>query len=436
LVTGACLASQGHRVVCFDTNQEKIATLKAGGLPIYEQGLDKLVQQGLEMDTLLFTTDLDQAIHFSDRIFIAVGTPATFEGQADLTYVHQAIKRITSVGQGHKWIFMKSTVPVGTCQILQRTYSSDLKNRDGFSFELISNPEFLRQGHAVQDFLFPDRIIVGTQSEVAYAIAKAIYQTIDAPLLKVNLQTAEMTKYAANAFLATKISYINMLADLCEKVEADIDEVATGMGLDNRIGTAFLQAGIGFGGSCFPKDMSALLSLAEENGVGLPIIDAALAINQHRPYHLVQCFKEVMVNNVQGLHVTCWGVTFKAVTGDIRKSPALQVIELLVELGCHVTVYDPMIKNVRHPVMGRVTIETKLYHSIEMKDALFILTDWNLFKEVSWFYVQQQMRRPNIFDGRNLLQFARLAEIGINYYPIGKEPQQGYSGSSSIFSVS
>jgi UDPglucose 6-dehydrogenase len=420
LVAGACLARMGHAVMCVDRDQRKIEDLQRGHLPIYEKGLQELVQAGTMGGNLHFTSRIEEGILFADMLFITVDTPTNASGEADLSQVLEVVRSITSIGKGHKRVVIKSTVPVGTCNHLQETYSIE-KSLEG-TIEFVSNPEFLRQGNAIGDFLHPDRIVIGTQTKKTADLLHKIYETIDAPILMVKPSTAEMIKYASNAFLATKISFINMMANLCEQTGVDVNELQEGMGLDHRIGKHFLQSGIGFGGSCLPKDLSALLSLGQTYSTPLPILDAVLAINEDRSIQFVTRLKGLLNGDIEGKELVCWGITFKADTDDVRNSPALQVIKELLQEGARVTVYDPMMHRVNSVHLEEVSIVQDIYQSVRGKDALLVLNDGPAFREVEWSWIYEQMATPIILDGRNGLNGLPLSSLGFKYYSVGVAP--------------
>lgn len=408
LVTGACFASQGQNVVCVDNNQEKIAALRSAQVPFYEPGLDDLVRAGVQSGALKFSDSLRDNLNQADVVFICVGTPPKENGQADLKYVYKIAQEIGE--QMHKYLVVvtKSTVPVGTGQkvkkIIQQFYPGD--------FDVASCPEFLREGSAIQDFSSPDRIVIGTESARAFSVLSQVHQNFACPKINTNIQTAEMIKYASNAFLATKISFINEIANVCENVGADVQQVAEGMGYDKRIGRAFLNAGIGYGGSCFPKDVRALHHIAGQMGYPFQLLKAVIEVNNQQRWLFYKKIKEKlggMENKVIGV----WGLAFKPNTDDVRESIALDLIEKLVEDGAKVRAYDPQaMKNARQVLGEKITYCDSAVSAAQDADCLLLITEWDEFKEINLPELKLKMKTPIVFDGRNVFDKKYLQELG------------------------
>jgi len=413
LVTGACLASLGLPVTCVDIDQEKIAKLKRGEMPLFETGLKEIVDKGVADNKLFFDTSIDAWTDQAGAYFICVGTPTGADNKADLSYLERAIRDISQKLKHYAIIINKSTVPVGTGQlvknIIKENYSGD--------FDVVSNPEFLRQGQAVTDFLRPDRIVIGTETNRAKELMALIYQSFDCPILQTDLKTAELIKYASNSFLATSISFINSMADLCEQVGADVCQVAEGMRLDKRIGErAFLDAGIGYGGSCFPKDVKALMATARDYNRSLTILEKAEEVNQNRVQLVVDKVKS-LVNDINGAVVAVWGLTFKSETDDLRESPALEIIKLLIDQGAVIKAYDPLVKKLD---IEKVSLSLSALEAAEESDLLLITNQWPEFKNIDKMKLIEIMKNPNIIDGRNIFQPDEMKSLGFNYLGIGR----------------
>lgn len=421
LVTGACLARSGWSVNCIDKDHTKISTLQRGGIPIYEPGLESLVQEGQQLGRLTFTTDLGHAIISADVVFIAVGTPTSVaDGQSDLTGVFQAVREIAEHLREFTVVVIKSTVPVGTGDKIEHKLQA--LRPDG-CFPVVSNPEFLREGTAISDFLAPDRVIVGVENARAANTMRTIYYPIVLerfPLVITRRRTAELIKYAANAFLVTKITFINEIADLCERLGANVQDVALGIGLDSRIGSKFLQAGPGYGGSCFPKDTLAVLKLACEAGARLRMVETAVAVNEERKGLMVGKIMAACGGRVKGKRLAVLGLTFKPDTDDVRESPAIAILQLLQEKGAQIIAYDPQ-GMVRVDVLpGGLLFADDAYSAMRGADALVVLTDWREFYQLDLVQVRALLREPIVVDLRNVFAPEAAAEAGLIYYSVGR----------------
>ncbi|MCA9386227.1 UDP-glucose/GDP-mannose dehydrogenase family protein [Candidatus Dojkabacteria bacterium] len=416
LVTGACLASLGHSVVCVDIDESKIERLKRGEIPFYEPDLAEIVKDSIESERLSFTLSLREVMKDSEVVFIAVGTPPQPNGASDLQYVYAVAEEIGNTISKYTVIINKSTVPVGTvaevARIISKSYNGD--------FDVVSNPEFLREGSAVKDFMEPDRIVVGTDSMKAQKIVKQLYSSIDTNFLMVDSATAEMTKYASNAFLATKISFINEIANVCEEVGADVTKVAEGMGMDPRIGKSFLNAGIGYGGSCFPKDVRALRFIAKDNNYDFKLLRSVIEVNNDQKWRFYSKIKETLTS-LKGKKLAVWGLTFKPNTDDMREAVSVEVIKKLEQEGAVVSAYDPEgMEFARNLLSKSVTLTKDKYSCLENADALIIFTEWNEFKDVDWTKVLESMKSNYVFDGRNMYDPSDIKSNGINYFSIGR----------------
>ncbi len=420
LVTGACFSELGVNVVCVDKEEEKISQLKKGIIPIYEPGLEELVKKNVEADRLSFTTDLGQAIQDSLVIFIAVGTPPRGDGFADLSYVEKVAETIADNMNGYKVIVTKSTVPVGTGERLREIIGGRLKEH--FDFDIVSNPEFLREGSAIEDFLRPNRVIIGTSGQQAAAIMKDLYRPlylIETPMLVTDVKTAEMVKYASNAFLATKISFINEVANLCDSVGANVQEVAKGMGLDRRIGSKFLHPGPGYGGSCFPKDVSALSKIAEQNGYEFKIIDAVMEVNQNQRRYMVEKIKQAL-GDLKGKRVAIVGLAFKPNTDDMRDAPSIDIIEALQERGVEIVACDPAAIDEAEKVLTNVQFTEDVYTAIEGADAMVLMTEWNPYRNLDLERIKKTLKAPIVIDLRNIYNPKRMLDLGFQYVSVGR----------------
>lgn len=417
LVTGACLAKLGNKVVCGDVNKNKIANLAKAILPIYEPGLDDLVAAGLKERNLSFSNNINQAVADSDLVFICVGTPSDENGAADLTYIREAAKQIAKSINGYKLIINKSTVPVGSTKLVEKVISDNISV--AHEFDVISNPEFLREGSAVDDFLHPDRIVVGTTSQKAISLVTELYRPISSPLIITDSASAEMIKYASNAFLATKVSFINAIANVCEAVGADIKEVALGMGYDGRIGFEFLRAGPGFGGSCFPKDCKALIRIAEDNGYDFELLKGVLEVNEAQQQLMVLKVKKKL-GSLQGKIIGALGLSFKPNTDDVRDSPAIVIVSKLLEEGAEVKAFDPVAMNNARLALPQLTTVNDAYEVAKESDALLILTEWDEFKWLDFSRMKGLLKNPVVIDTRNCLDPKALRQMGFTYEGVGR----------------
>jgi len=421
LVAGTCLAEMGNDVICVDNNQAKLDLLRKGIVPIYEPGLEELIKTNVSEGRLTFTDNLDAAVKESLVIFIAVGTPQGEDGSADLSAVFEVAKSIALSMNGYKVIVDKSTVPVGTAERVTEI----IKANTDHDFDVVSNPEFLKQGAAVDDFLKPDRVIIGSESQKATEIMQEIYSPFlrtGNPVIVMDVKSAEMSKYAANAFLATKISFINEIANLCEKVGADAEHVRIGMSTDRRIGSQFLFPGLGYGGSCFPKDVKALIKIAQENGCASKILEAADEINKNQRLLFLDKILDYFNGNVSGKKFAVWGLAFKPRTNDMREAPAITIISKLLEKGASISAYDPKAMDTAKEIFGDSIEYTKTnYDALKDADALILLTEWNEFRRPDFDKVKDMLKNPVIFDGRNQYEPERMAQRGFEYFCVGKK---------------
>jgi UDPglucose 6-dehydrogenase len=418
LVTGTCFADLGNEVVCLDVDNNRISKLKEGVMPIYEPGLEQLVAQNVRAKRLSFTTDYAEALNSAEFAFIAVGTPSGVDGEADLQYVRAAAESIADLVDDPIIVVNKSTVPVGTGD-----WVADIikKRRAGkaLDFNLVSNPEFLREGSAIFDFMNPDRVVLGSTVREAAAKVSQLYSPLRSQILITDLRTAEMIKYASNAFLATRISFINEIANMCEELGADVREVALGMGYDKRIGHAFLDAGLGWGGSCFPKDVKALAHMAVLHGTHPQLLQAVMEINLNQRRRTVLKLRKAL-GSLDDKVIGILGISFKPDTDDIRESPALEVIHLLQNEGAIIQAYDPQaMENAAH-ILQRVTLCEDPYKAAEGADALVLATAWNEFKQLDFSRIKQSMRQPVVMDGRNLWDPESLRALGFTYFGVGR----------------
>ncbi len=426
LVTGTCLADMGNSVTCVDILPEKIEKLKQGILPIYEPGLEEMVERNVRANRLHFTTSYSEGLDSAEFIFIAVNTPTgTSQGSADMRYVESAARSIAKGLDHHAIIINKSTVPVGSGDVVTRIIRANLERTD-VSFAVVSNPEFLREGAAVQDFLNPDRIVLGSSDmEAAHRVA-TLYLPLRAPFVTTDLYTAEMIKYASNAFLATKISFINEIAQVCERLGADVKEVAAGMGFDKRIGRAFLDAGLGYGGSCFPKDVQALAFMAEEAGLHPQLLHAVMEINYDQRRLIVSKLTSIL-GSLRGCTIGMLGLAFKPNTDDMREAASVDIIRWVTAQGGEVRVYDPVATQTGREALERASIRMDMvtfcenaYAVAEHADALVIVTEWNEFKSLNMLQIHNAMRRPVLIDGRNLYEPSEMSRLGFTYRGIGR----------------
>lgn len=418
LVTGTCLAEMGNEVIGVDIDKDRVKKLNKGIIPIYEQGLEELVKENRRQKRLSFTTDTAKAVKWAEVVFIAVGTPSLPDGGVNLEYVKSAAEMIGKSMNGYKVIINKSTVPIGTGETVERTIKSFYKGE----FDVVSNPEFLREGSAVHDCLNPDRIVIGNESKRAGEIVMDLYKNLKTEFVLTNVKTAELIKYASNAMLATEISFINSIANICEKVGADVKEVAHGMMLDERIGRkAFLHAGVGYGGSCFPKDVKGLIQISQENNVRFSILEAVENTNDAQKQSLLAKIQKLLGENLADKKITVWGLAFKPHTDDVREAPSLTVIKQLLDRGVEVKVFDPIAKEQAQKILdGNVTYEDDLMKSVKDTDCLVIVTEWPEFKEVDLEKIKTLMKKPNIVDGRNIFEVKEMKKLGFEYISVGR----------------
>ena len=425
LVTGTCFAEIGVNVVCVDTDSEKIEALKKGIIPIYENGLEEMVIRNAKAGRLQFTTSLEECLNEVDAVFSAVGTPPDEDGSADLSYVLQVAHTIGQNLQKYVLVVTKSTVPVGTADKVRAVIREELERRGvNIPFDVASNPEFLKEGNAINDFMSPDRVVVGVDSERAKKIMTKLYKPFllnNFRVIFMDIPSAEMTKYAANSMLATRISFMNDIANLCELVGADVNMVRSGIGSDTRIGRKFLYPGIGYGGSCFPKDVKALIKTAEINGYEMRVLRAVEAVNEHQKGVLFDKLQTIFQGGLQGKTIALWGLSFKPETDDMREAPSLILMDKLLKAGCQVQVYDPVAMDECRRRMGEAVRYAKdLYDATLDADALMLLTEWKEFRLPSWAVIKKSMRNPLVLDGRNIYDPGEMEEQGFAYYCIGK----------------
>ena len=420
LVTGACFAEFGLFVTCVDKDEKKIKSLRKGVIPFYEPGLDELVKRNIGQGRLEFTTKIERAVASSLVLFISVGTPRRGDGSADLRYVEKVASDIAQSIDGYKVIVMKSTVPVGTGEKIREIISKNLKEQ--IDFDIVSNPEFLREGSAIEDFMRPNRVVIGARSQQAVAIMRDLYKPlylIETPFVVTNIETAELIKYASNSFLATKISFINEMACLCEKIGADVHIVAKGMGLDNRIGSKFLHPGPGYGGSCLPKDTNALLQLAEQQDIELRVVKAATQANVRQREFMLKKIKDAM-GTLKGKTVAILGLSFKPNTDDIREAPSLSIIKKLVAEKVHVRVYDPVSMKEAQKVIPEIKYCKDSYAAVKGAHALVIMTEWNQFRNLDLDRIKKLLKEPYFFDFRNVYAPGKLKAKGFKYFCVGR----------------
>lgn len=421
LVSGACFADFGHDVICVDKDATRIDALKNGIMPIYEPGLESIVKKNVADKRLSFSTDIPASLSGRDVVFIAVGTPSRRgDGHADLTYVYEAARDIARYATGSMVIVTKSTVPVGTGDEVERIL---IENRPEISLPVVSNPEFLREGAAIGDFKKPDRIVIGTTDVNAQRVMTEVYRPLylnQSPLVFTDRRTSELIKYAANAFLATKITFINEIADLCERVNADVQDVARGIGLDNRIGPKFLHAGPGYGGSCFPKDTQALLKTAQDADIPLRIVESVIAVNDQRKRAMARKVIAACGGDVRNKKIAILGLAFKPNTDDMRDAPSIAIITALQDAGARIHAFDPEAMNHAQHMMSNVTFEPDAYSCAEKADALVIVTEWDIFRALDLRRIKLLMTNPNLIDLRNIYDPRTLANLGFSYSSIGR----------------
>lgn len=422
LVTGTCFAETGNNVTCVDIDANKVKKLSSGQITIYEPGLEKLFERNLKEERLTFTTSLEEGIKEAEVIFLALPTPPGADGAADLSFVLNVADHLGKIMTDYKVIVDKSTVPVGTAEKVTAVIAKNSK----VPFDVVSNPEFLREGVAVDDFMKPDRVVIGTTSERAQKIMGELYAPFvrqGNPILFMDEKSAELTKYAANSFLATKISFMNEIAVLCEKLGADVDMVRRGIGSDDRIGKRFLFPGIGYGGSCFPKDVQALVRSSEDAQYEFKILNAVMDVNEKQKLFLLPKIKTYFKDNLKGKHFALWGLAFKPNTDDIREAPALYIIDALLAAGATVSVFDPeAMANVKNIVGDKITYADHQYTCLENADALIIATEWSVFRTPDFGKISDSLKNKVIFDGRNLFEVPRMKELGYHYESVGRVP--------------
>ena len=420
LVTGACFAEFGVDVTCVDVDGEKIDRLLSGVMPIYEPGLEQLVAKNVQAGRLHFTTDVRQAVEHALVIFLAVGTPPKPDGSPDMSYVEAAAASVADYMNDYKVVVTKSTVPIGTGERIRRLISERKKTRANFG--VVSNPEFLREGAAINDFMRPDRVVIGSRDEEAIAIMKDLYRPlylIEAPFVITSLEAAELTKYAANAFLATKVSFINEIANLCEQIGCDVHDVARGIGMDKRIGSKFLHPGPGFGGSCFPKDTRALSSVAKQFDSDSLIVDAVIEVNQRQRRSMLTKIRK-LVGELKGTNVAILGLSFKPETDDMRDAPSVDIIRGLLEAGAHIRAYDPVAKKEASKILPDLHYAEDEYSAVTDADVLVFVTEWNQFRALDMARVRTLMRVPRIADLRNVCEPEDMRELGFEYVGVGR----------------
>jgi len=421
LVVGACFAESGNEVVCVDNNSDKIAKLEMGHIPIYEPGLPELIERNVRDHRLTFTTDLKSAVQKSKIIFIAVGTPTTSSGAADLSAVYAVATAIGKAMNEYKVVITKSTVPVGTADSVRDLIDKETTQE----FDVVSNPEFLKQGAAVDDFMRPDRIVVGTDNPRAAEILRELYAPFvrtGSPILVVDIRTSEMVKYAANAFLAARISFMNEISNLCEAVGADVDMVRKGMAADSRIGSAFLFPGVGYGGSCFPKDTRALIQTGREFTTPMRILEAVEAVNNDQAHRFVNRVIDHFKGKLKDKRFGVWGLSFKPRTNDMRDAPAIRIIEQLLRKGAAISAYDPEAMEEGKRIFGtRIEFAPSNYDCVTGADALLLVTEWQEFRNPNFERIKSAMRNPVIFDGRNIFEAGHIRDLGFTYFSIGRK---------------
>lgn len=425
LVTGACFAEMGTVVYCVDVNKEKIENLKKGIIPIYEPGLEDLVNRNAQAKRLLFTTDLTECLDKVEVVFCAVGTPPDEDGSADLSYVLEVAREVGRSMNKYLLIVTKSTVPVGTAEKIKQAIREELEKRGvEIEFDIASNPEFLKEGAAIKDFMSPDRVVVGVESERAEELMTRLYRPFllnNFRVIFMDVPSAEMTKYAANAMLATRISFMNDIANLCEIIGADVNMVRKGIGADARIGSRFLYAGCGYGGSCFPKDVKALVKTAQQNGYPMRILQAVEEVNEAQKSMLFRKLDAYFQGDLKGRKIALWGLAFKPETDDMREAPSLVLIEKLLQAGCKVKAYDPVaMKEAKRKVGDSIEYAKDIYDAVMDTDALMVVTEWKEFRMPSWGVIKKLMLTPLVLDGRNIYDPAELEEHGFVYHCIGR----------------
>ncbi len=416
LVTAAVFADLGNNVVCLDNDQAKIRGLKNGIMPIYEPGLAEMVKKNYEAGRMVFTTDYKTAVERSEIIFIAVGTPPGGDGETDLSQVSDAAEKIAEFFNGYKIIVNKSTVPVGTGDLVKNIIMKKTKNK--YCFDICSNPEFLREGDAIHDTLYPDRIVIGAEKRDVAMKLLELYSSLERPMIITDVRSAEVIKYASNAFLATKISFINEIANLCEKCGADINDIKRGMGMDSRIGSQFLNAGLGYGGSCFPKDSLSLINTAEKYGIDFKLLKDVVNINNSRSHHFVSLIRE-RYKELKGKVIAVFGLSFKPNTDDMREAKSIEIIKLLKKDGVIIKAFDPIAAEKAKAIMPDIIYCDDPYEAARDADAILLVTEWRVFKFLDMKRIRTLMKTPVIFDGRNLYKKKQKEEMGFEFYALG-----------------
>ena len=425
LVTGTCFAESGNDVVCVDINEDKVKKMQQGHVPIYEPGLETLFHRNIKAKRLSFTTDLNRGVNFGEIIFLALPTPEDEDGSADLSYVMDVAGKIGDLmeqnpGNSYKIIVNKSTVPVGTAEKVTEI----IKSKTGKEFDVVSNPEFLREGFAVDDFMKPERVIIGANSDKAQEKMRLLYEPFvrsGNPIIMMDPRSAEITKYAANSFLAMKITFMNEIANFAEKVGADVDKIRIGMGTDSRIGKRFLFPGVGYGGSCFPKDVKALYKTGLDHEYEFKLLKSVIEVNDRQKTILIPKLKAFFEGDIKGKNIAVWGLAFKPETDDIREAPALYMIDELLKAGANVKVFDPeAMDNVKQKYGAKLQYAENMYQALENADALLISTEWNMFRTPDFYKMKSLMKHAAIFDGRNLYRPERMIELGFYYTSIGR----------------
>jgi len=417
LVTGACFAELGNKVICADNDNKKIISLKEGIIPIYEPGLEELVVTNVKKKRLKFTASIKEAVKESEVIFISVGTPSKDNGEADLTGIENVARNIAINMTGYRLIVEKSTVPVETGQWVKHTIQTYVRGK--VKFDVASNPEFLREGQAINDFMHPDRIVIGVESKKARDILISLYKPLNAPLVITDIKSAELIKHASNSFLACKISFINAISRICDKVGADVVEVAEGMGLDKRIGRDFLDAGLGYGGSCFPKDLDAFITISEKLGYNFQLLEAVREINQHQKVFFLDKIKDILWV-IKDKTIGILGLSFKPNTDDIRNAPSIDIIKTLQAEGVKIRVYDPQAMKKAKGILNNVKFCKDPYDASQHCDCLLVITEWDEFKELDFTKIKKLLKRPIIIDGRNIYEPRRMEKLGFTYVGIGR----------------
>ncbi|MBK7440506.1 MAG: UDP-glucose/GDP-mannose dehydrogenase family protein [Bacteroidetes bacterium] len=425
LVTGTCFAETGNHVICVDIDAAKVTRMQSGEIPIYEPGLETLFHRNIKQGNLEFTTDLKTAVEQTDIVFLALPTPPNEDGSADLKYVLKVADDLGHIINGYKIIIDKSTVPVGTADLVRARIAANCKHQ----FDVVSNPEFLREGMAVEDFMKPERVVIGTESEKAQDMLNRLYAPFvrqGNPIIFMDERSAELTKYAANAFLATKITFMNEIANLCERLGADVDMVRKGIGSDSRIGKRFLFPGVGYGGSCFPKDVKALNQMANSAGYDFRVLQSVMEVNDNQRIILLEKIIHQFGSDLHGKTFALWGLAFKPNTDDIREAPALYLIETLLERGAKIQAFDPeAMPNVKKEIGDSITYGNNQYEVLHNADALIIVTEWSVFRTPDFELMQRSMKNKMIFDGRNLFELEELREQGFYYESIGRKIVEG-----------